>query len=511
MFSKKNIQIALIVIILLGAFLRFYKLGNNSFVADEFLDINSTYAYFKTGIWQNWDFNFGKVNNENVFEARDERAWIYKWQVAQIFKILPPTEATARTVSALWGILSIIIIYFAGNYFTKRKTIGIISAFLFAVSIMGIEFDRKLRMYAMFLPIYFLFSWFFYKFLEEKYEGKLKFLKVVNERWGFNFLFLVPVLFFGVLSFLAHQLTVNFVAVAAFYLIIWVVASYRSGNKFRNKYVYLIGMGILGVILLTIFYPGEISSNLGGLQFFNNHWEYFGIIFSDYKGSIPAFLFALLGIYFIYRKREMKREGSFLAVSFFVPLLMAIFLWSRNVGDQYIFFVKPFEIVLIASGIYCAADFFKENLRKNGNKAYVASIILALLIVPNYSYFFEKDNAYNQTSDSSNPNYRKIFTYFKKSKKEGDVLITRNFRNYYWSGAKVKVFDFGGELAKEKLSLEDVKKITSENKSGWLIFSDNDESYISNDVVIYAEKNFEKVSNVQVRGKIKVFRWNFIE
>ena len=34
-----------------------------------------------------------------------------------------------------------------------------------------------------------------------------------------------------------------------------------------------------------------------------------------------------------------------------------------------------------------------------------------------YSYFFQSDNAYNQTSDSSNPNYRKVFTYFKKYQK----------------------------------------------------------------------------------------------
>jgi len=45
MFSKKNLYIMLITIILLGAFLRFYKLGNNAFVADEFFDINFRLAY----------------------------------------------------------------------------------------------------------------------------------------------------------------------------------------------------------------------------------------------------------------------------------------------------------------------------------------------------------------------------------------------------------------------------------------------------------------------------------
>ena len=194
-------------------------------------------------------------------------------------------------------------------------------------------------------------------------------------------------------------------------------------------------------------------------------------------------------------------------MSFLVPLFSAIFLWSRNVGGQYIFFIKPFGTILIASGIYFLAKFFQDNLRDYGKKAYLATIILALLILPNYAYFFQSDNAYNQTSSSSNPNYRKIFTYFKKYKKDGDVLITRNFRNYYWSGSKIKVFDFGGELSKEKLSLEDIKKITAENPSGWFIVSGNDESYISNDAIEYVVRNLEKISNPQVRGDVIVYRW----
>lgn len=70
-----------------------------------------------------------------------------------------------------------------------------------------------------------------------------------------------------------------------------------------------------------------------------------------------------------------------------------------------------------------------------------------------------------------------------------------------------KVFDFGGELAKEKLSLGDIQKITTENFSGWFIISSNDESYIANDAVEYVVRNFQRVSNTQVRGDVMVYRW----
>lgn len=508
MFSKKNIYIALAVVILLGAFLRFYKLGNNSFVADEFLDINSSYAYFKTGIWQNWDFNFGRVNGDNILEARDERAWVYKWPVAELFRIFPPTEGVARSVSVLWGILTIFLVYLVATYFTKKKTIGLLSAFLFAISVSGIEMDRRLRMYAMFLPVYLLFSWLLFRFLEDKYKGKIGFLKAVSDKWGLNLLFLLPAVLMGILSLKTHQLTGNIIFVIGFYLLFWCIAAYRKSQSYKNKYAVIFILAIAGFILASIVIPGQIRSFTAGLRFFNNHWEYLSIAFSDYSNGILGFIFAVLGIYFLAKKQNLPKEGSWLAISFLVPLLAAIFLWNRSVGSQYIFFIKSFEIILIASGIYFTAKFFKDNLQNYEKKSYFAAIILSLLILPNYAYFFEtNDNTYNQTSASSNPNYRKIFTYFKKAKKEGDVMITRNFRNYYWSGAKIKVFDFGGELAKEKLSLSDIQNISAASPSGWFIVSSNDESYIANDAVDYVVKNFEKVSNPQVRGDVLVYRW----
>ncbi|KKQ80049.1 MAG: hypothetical protein UT03_C0034G0005, partial [Candidatus Moranbacteria bacterium GW2011_GWD2_38_7] len=65
--KNKKVLLILFAIILLGAVLRFYKLGELSFVADEFLDINSSYAYSQTGAWQSWDFNHGEVNADNIF------------------------------------------------------------------------------------------------------------------------------------------------------------------------------------------------------------------------------------------------------------------------------------------------------------------------------------------------------------------------------------------------------------------------------------------------------------
>jgi len=81
-----------LAIIALGFGLRAYNLGANSFVADEFLDLNSAYGYAATHAWQAWDFNLGKPNVQDVYAPRDERAWLYKWQVAHVFRFFPVNE-----------------------------------------------------------------------------------------------------------------------------------------------------------------------------------------------------------------------------------------------------------------------------------------------------------------------------------------------------------------------------------------------------------------------------------
>jgi hypothetical protein len=503
----KKIHWILLTILLLGAFLRFYRLGETSFVADEFLDINSSYAYLKTGVWQNWDFNRGVVNAENEFAPRDERAWAYKWQVAELFQILPPTEAVARSVSAAWGVLTIFLIFFIARDWTKRAEVGLLSAFFFAVSISGIIFDRRLRMYAMFFPIFLLFSWLTYKFLESRYGGKIDFIKLFNSKFGVNIVFLVPAILFGLLSFHIHQLTGSIVMITVVYFIVQYILELRTSKNYLNKYLIFLGVIVAGILGARIAASGLVDSFFGGIVLFTDHPSYLIITLRDYSHPLIASLLIILGAYHLMKNPDTKKEGIWLVVSFLAPLFMAMFLWRRNVGEQYIFFAQSFLIILLASGVYFSAKFFQDNLAQFKNKAFIAAIVLAAFIVPQYGYFFEENNAYRQTSEASNPNYRSIFTYFKKNKKPGDVLISRNFRNYYWSGEKVKTFDFGGEMTKENFSLEDLQKIIQENPSGWFIYSDNDEDFIANDAEKYALDNLEKINAIAVRGKVKVYRW----
>ncbi len=498
----------LFVIVVLAAGMRFYGLGNNSFVADEFLDINSSYGYAQTEEWKAWDFNFGQpaVMNEN--DARDERAFIYKWQVAQLFEVLPPTEAVARSVSVAWGLVSVVAMFWAAYVYTRKKEIGLLAALLFAVAVSGIIFDRRLRMYAMFFPVYLVLATVLYRFLESEYQGKIEWIRTLWKRTELNLSYAPAVLVFGILGIMTHQLTAVIVFSAAAYLAARAVCEYRASHTLKNKYVALLGAGLLGLVLLYFVASGLILAFAAGLTFLDDHYSYFGYIFADYAHQLLVAALMAYGAYTLARTGEEGRKAAgWLSLSFLVPLILAVWFFRRNAGPQYIFFAQSFGMILAAAGIWYLWELLSSRFAEWGKKGSYALLVLMIFLVPNWGYFLEENNTYHETSTGGNPNYRKVFTYFEKTMAEGDVLITRNFRNYYWSDAKVPVFDFGGELSKERFSLAELEKIVAEHQHGWVIISTNDYDYISKEAEEYWKKHMERVSNDKVRGDIEVYRW----
>lgn len=503
---KQVIQI-LCLVVALGAGLRLYNLGNNSFVADEFLDMNSSYGYFQTGTWQAWDFNFGKLAEMNLNDARDERAFIYKAQVAALFHFLSPTESNARLVSVFWGIFSILVMFWTGYFYTKKRTVGLIAAFLFAVSVSGIILDRRLRMYAMFFPVFLLFATAVFATFERAYTGKGAFLVSLWKRFGLNPIALIFGLALGICSLLTHGLTVNVVPISGAYLLLSAYGVWRQRGTLRQKYAIVAGSGIVFVVLTLLFFPETIRVFTKEITWFDNHYSYFSYFFRDFSQPLLAILLAFFGAKTLWKDLKRPQEALFLCLATLIPLALAVWFWRRNVGAQYIFFAQSFLMLLVACGVYGVLRLVREQLGVFGVQRTVWTLALLVLLLPNYGYFMEENNTYHETSTGGNPNYRKVFDYFKKNMNMEDVLLTRNFRNYYWSGAKVPVMDFGGELSEAKLSLAEVQRIVAKHPHGWVILSTNDYDYISHEAELYFKKNMEQVSNAQVRGAVEVYRW----
>ncbi len=504
--NRKQVVLALAAIVVFGTIVRFSGLDNNSFVSDEFLDMNSAYGYSQTGEWRAWDFNLGKPSEANINAPRDERAVIYKWQVAQLFRFLPPTETVARLVSVLWGAASVAVVFWTAYVLTRRREIALLAALFFAVSVSGIIFDRTLRMYAMFFPMYLVTATCAFFALEKAYVGCVAWLRNIWEQYGINALCAVAAGILFVLSLLTHQLTGTLVFTLAAYLIVRAYQECRLSG-WRNKYSVLFALGVVGVIGVALFFPKLFRSFAGGLIFFDNHYGYVKYVLRDYYHPLLAILLMLLGGWWIAKRENLPKESLWLSLSFLVPLAMAIWLWRRNIGVQYIFFIQAFAMILVASGVFGVWKLLCEKFGIIAPKKSLVVLGLLFVLVPNFGYFAEENNTYHETSSGSNPNYRKVFAYFKKNHAPTDVLVTRNVRNYYWSGANVPVYDLGDEISRTRISQADLEKLMTEYQTGWMILSENDYDYVSKEAEAFMKKNLTRVSNDQVRGAIDVYTW----
>ncbi len=515
MIMPKRIVIILGGIVVVAAVLRLWNLGTVPFRADEFLDINATVGYARTGVWQAWDHNMGAVSTR-INPESDVRAWPYRIQVAQIFHVLPPTEAVARSVSVVWGIITVLVVYLVATSLTRRREIGLIAAALWAVSVSGIEMSRTLRMYAMFAPVYLLFSWMVFLSLER--DGRWYWVRRLRSYTGLHIPYAMGALVMGVLAFSLHALTGMIVLSTAVYVAVMAFVTYRNGVTWRdNRYLRVAALGALALMLATVAAPDRVASLRAGLVLFEDHWSYIAHSLRDFQHPLLAVLVYAYGIGMLWFRgvgSYQRRGALWIDTTVGVTLCSAIFLWSRNVGPQYIYYVQPFITIGVASGVYMLARYLQSQLY--GSRVFAIVIALAFILLPQWGYFLQENNTYHITSRADQPNYRKVFSYVVKHRQSNDVLITRNFRNYYWSGAKIPVYDFGSERSAAALRAEGkVKKITlpyiqslmARHPSGWIVLADNDWVFVSKDARRFIERTLSRVSHSTVRGPITIYRW----
>ncbi|MFO7806916.1 MAG: hypothetical protein R6V40_00630, partial [Candidatus Moraniibacteriota bacterium] len=256
---------------------------------------------------------------------------------------------------------------------------------------------------------------------------------------------------------------------------------------------------------------------LGSLDFPVNHFKHFENITLDYSHGILAITFLILGSIYLINKNLKK--GLWITLSFAVPFLLAIFVWDRNPGDQYIYLVQTFEVMLIASGIYFASKQISTLLKKKHwydfmlKKKKHGLIFLALVLyffvaIYNFGYFSQDNSFYQKKLYWDHSNYKEVFAYYKKHRSPNALLITRDFRNYYYSKLETPVFDFGGENQEEdKLTLEKLKNLEKKNKEIWIVISTNDHAYIKSPARHYIRDNYEALESRYANDSMEIWRW----
>ncbi|MBT3356294.1 hypothetical protein HN784_03430 [bacterium] len=518
---SKKVAVMFMLIMLLGGSLRLYKLGMQSFIADEFLGIKISTGYNKTGEWKHWDFNTNAPSGETYTRGK-----VYYWQVSKLLNILPTSEANSRLVSVVWGMIAMITVFLATFFITRSWTIALIALFLSAMSITELAYDRKLRMYSMFAPVYLWFSFAVFKFLEYKKDSKCaffgKFCKAkkgaesrcvitrFSQKTGLDWMWFLPSLILGFLSLKTHDLTVNIVPTILVYLLVMGLFLFFKKKQKNNHYLRVTGIFVLSGLALISILPflktipiiGYILQKAVGATSavaWVFHPSYLQKVTLDYSYILFGIFFISIGAYLMIRK--YGKIGLWTVLSFLVPLVLAIFTWKRNVGDQYIYLTQLFKVIVVACGIYFVSQGIAK-LFKNTKKVFMLVLGLILLLLVNFSFFYSEHGFYQSVKEWQHSNYREVFDYFLEKKGENVALFARPLTNYYLRGNNTKLLPYGED---NQLTALRIFEAQNEYDELWVIFSKN--TNIKGDAKRLMEREFKLVETKYTNKKVKVYRW----
>jgi mannosyltransferase len=403
---------SLIIITVIGLFLRFYNLGFNSLWLDE----ASTYGFSVKSLPEIWQ----------VTAAGEFNPPLFYW-VEHIMLLFGNNEVVLRFMPALLGVLTIPLVYFIGKEFIDRN-VGIVAAAAFAFSPFLIYYSQEARAYSMML--------FFVAFAMIFFLKALKTNDVTH--WAL----------FGLLSalaFWAHFYA--FTIIAAMFLYAFAIRIREIHQGIQNLKMLVIAAIVfivlclpLIVVTIQLFITRTASAPTYGIQGL-------GII-SETIRQVAGFndigvviLFALFVIGIIQSFLLDKGKGGllvWLTVATFV--ISYILSFRMPMQPRYLIFVSLIFFVGVAIS-------YKAFYSLLNNRGVVYGFIAVLFII-------SAPTLVNYYSGYSKEDWRGFSSLIQQRTNHGDQIVlipgymSQPF-NYYYSNVTDNTLEFGASSGKE--------------------------------------------------------------
>ncbi len=386
--KRRKDFIFLITILLIGIFLRFYRLGAHSLWFDEATSMMLT-----------------NVICEMITTSYFPTPPLFIL-LLRCWKTLGESELVLRILPFFFGVLSIVLIYSLGEILFDKKT-GVMSAFLLAISPFHIYYSQELRPYTLAVLLVMFSVYYFVKSLKKN-----------------NLFSWVLFIIFTTLSLYTHSILLFILVVENFYFFLFI-------KKHKNIFIrwMFVQLTIFLLYLPQFFTLIDQLFNRKILDVFfwvpKPSWttfiHTFNIFNLGYNGSrliyyFGFFIFSSLFLYGVIVGSKYYRETLLLLSWLFIPLigsaLLSKFLDKASIYLYRIFiFVLPSYLIIIAYGIV--------NLRRYFSRFVVISIIV-LTFISLYSYY--KDIFYLPVIP-----YRPG-VFVKKDNKSAAQYVAKNFR-----------------------------------------------------------------------------------
>jgi 4-amino-4-deoxy-L-arabinose transferase-like glycosyltransferase len=372
---------ALVLILVLGFALRFYNLnfpsiGYHNMIENEYLsmaqEMQRTQDYITKRVY------FYNALDANPVVTQDIQPPLVSYQTLISWKALGENLWAPRLFNVIFGVLSILVIYFIALQLFNNINLSLFSAFILAVLPLGVFFSRNIQPES---------PGFFFMLL-----GNLCYLKFCSSLKKYQ-------LFLGGLFFtIAWLYRFNFlIGVLPF---IFCFPFRRIANKKKALVKYALTFFLSYVFLIIAFFwvghlwPGKFQQQIGArlLDIFSfSYWNRYGAILSWYAGgenfTVIFFVTSLLGIMLAFLKAESLLDRYI--IGWALAILPYGIIFSQQIAQQNFAQMAFLGLVCIASShtISFVAETFKKILKKD-------LLILFMVIIGGVSLQFVYGSLY---------------------------------------------------------------------------------------------------------------------
>ena len=439
----------LLFVILLGAFiLRMWDIDSRDIWYDELLTIQQS--------------------EKSISEINIDVPTPIHYYFVHLFLFFGKSTMVLGLPSVIFGLLTIFLVFLVAKRIADER-VGLVAAFLLAISPMHIEFSQQILFFSYFTffssLILYLVTDFAFHFEEGRFKWGhlllLVFVNWINVLTQMLALVLVPVqlLFFCylfaknpkmMLIFKKYLVLIPILIVALFLILL----SIGSGGYV--SFLETLHIGFERPITVGYSLSSQLESTVIGspMKFFHAMFSWFGI--GGGVGFLVYLCFSIIGIVALFWLKTSRSIAFLFILWLAVPFVV---LFSVRIGhwfeEKYFIFMIPVYLILIALGIVFFSKYMERLVRekistlkiKDLNTFFLAlifAVIAFLAIEPiksrtTFGFPFKGHVEYS---------WRAVYDYLKENVKQNDkIFLVKGgaaFLNYYYVGdddAKKKLLD----------------------------------------------------------------------
>jgi mannosyltransferase len=377
--------LGLAAVVAVAAALRFYRLGDWSFWIDEVFTVNRALA-------QMLDPSFRVPLSVRLTGISLNTFGVSEW--------------SARLVPAIFGLVSIPILYLA----TRRvfgPRIALVAMLLLAISPWHIFWSQNARFYSALLLFYALATFFFYAWLK---ADRARYL-----------LLSISML---VLAFVERAIALVFLPAAITTYVAW---AWLPGGQRRSINWKIIALLLIPAVPLAAYLPvlfGELLGTHVGFQ----HNPIRVLLAIAHDMGIPLVVFGFAGGVILARRD--RQQGLFFLISATAPVILLVLISPFVlVTSRYVFVVLPLWAILGAVAVSALYDGLKQDRS-------VLMIGVVLLLVADAA---GQDLLYYNYQNGNRENWKAAFALVQGELRDGDrVFSTRSEMGRYYLEQRVR-------------------------------------------------------------------------